>query len=135
MFNTPKSKMIMKNAKVASMSGFMVTAKAAGTSDLHWKYNAGHGTGWDKKLGTIRVQEPKVIQSSVAIGRGQGLSGRNNIKGCTIRPTRWISKNQNVASVNENGIIIGKRKGSAYIYAEFEGPLNTVNVKFKVEVR
>ena len=135
MFDSPKAKYIMKNAKVASMSGFIVTAKAVGTSDLHWKYNAGHGTGWDKKMGTIRVQEPKISSSSVSISPGQGYSGKGNIKGCKIKPTRWVSKNPGVATVNENGIVIGKKKGSTYICAEYEGPINTITVKFKVEVR
>ena len=134
LFKNPKSKYVAKNTKVASMSGFIVTGKGAGTSDINWKYNAGHGTGWDKKLGTVRVQEPKVNNSIITLSVGQGASGKGNIKNCTIKPTKWVSKNPNVATVNENGIIIGKKRGTTTIYAVYEGTLNTVSFNFKVNV-
>ena len=134
MFDGPKAKIYAKNTKAATLSGTTVTAKAAGTTDIYWKYDAGHGTGWDKKLGTIRVQEPRIVKSYMSVGVGRYASGWGNIKDCTVKPTRWASMNASIATVNSDGIIMGKRKGTTYIHAIYEGPMNIVYFRFQVNV-
>ena len=42
--------------------------------------------------------------------------------------------NASIATVNSDGIIMGKRKGTTYIHAIYEGPMNIVYFRFQVNV-
>ena len=83
----------------------VITATGAGSCDI--KVKVGNCTGWAE----VHVTAPSVSISSSSIYVGQkaqvSFSGGDGV--------RWSSSNSRVASVDANGVVTGKKKGSAII--------------------
>ena len=119
-----KVKWSSKNKSVAKVSKKgVVTAVKKGTAVIKAKVNG-------KKLYcTIYVENKGIAQSSIAVfkGRTYGLTtyGLSDIK--------WSTSNKAIATVDKNGLVTGKKKGTAIIYAVSGGKTYTCTVAVKNE--
>ena len=112
---TNKAKFKSSNKKVATVSRKgVVTGKKAGTAYITATYK-----GRTSKRVKITVAEISLNKTSLklAVGKTATLAAKYNKK--KVKPT-FKSSNPNVASVNKNGKIIAKKKGTATITATYK---------------
>lgn len=123
---TGKAKFTSSNKKVATVNAKgVVTAKKAGKTVITVK--AGKFT---KKV-TITVKKPslKLVKASASIKKGKTVAIR--VKATPAGKATYKSSNKKVATVSSNGVVKGKKKGTAVITVTCNG----LKAKFKVTVK
>ena len=109
-------------AKVNSKG--VVTAKQKGLATIKAKVNG------LKLRCEINVVNVGIDQNSIAVFIGQTY----NLKTYGLSDVKWSSSNKKIATVNENGVVSGVKKGTAYIYATSGNKKYSCTVASKYEI-
>lgn len=111
-----------KGVATVSKKG-VVTAEKKGTATITAKVNG-------KKLYcTINVVNKGIAQSSVAVYKGRTYQ----LTTYGISDIKWNTSNKTVATVNDNGLVTGVKKGTISIYAVADNKTYTCTVAVKGE--
>lgn len=117
------------NSSVATVSSNgVVTGKKAGTAMITVKAADGSGASASCNV-TVKAKTLSVNKTKVTLYKGKSTT----VKG-TASPGAKVSyttSNKKIATVNANGKITGKSKGSCKIYVKANGITKTVNVTVK----
>lgn len=97
---------------IVTVSSGIWTAKARGIATLTGKY--GKNTIKIK----VTVEKPIITRKQVTIYVGN--QARLRIVG-TTQPVKWKTKNKTIASVDSNGVVTGRKKGTTIVYATVRG--------------
>lgn len=117
------------SSRVASVNTYgKVTAKKAGTVKITAKVNGGEASC---KV-TVMKTKVSINKSYISIERGESL--QLSAKSSTKSPITWKSSHKSIATVDDNGLVIGIKPGESTISATSDGSTEVckVNVKFPV---
>lgn len=105
------------NAKVATVSGGVVTPKKAGKAVVSVKTNNGKKASVNIVVKPVKVKRV-AITGEVLMKRGQKqkLSAVCEPANATNQAVRWRSSKSRIAAVNSKGVVLARRKGKAVIY-------------------
>lgn len=86
----------------------------------------------EKKIstGSIRI----LGKQKVTIYKGTRRKLKVKVKNANASKVVWFSKNKKIVSVNKNGNIKGKKKGSTYVYAILKSNTTEKSIHAKVKV-
>ncbi|TAH67861.1 MAG: hypothetical protein EWM47_08665 [Anaerolineaceae bacterium] len=124
--NAKLPKWTSSSSRVASVNTYgKVTAKKEGTAIITAKVNNGEASC---KV-TVKKTELSINKSSISIERGESilLSATSSTKS----PISWKSSHNSIATVDDNGTILGKKPGETTITASSDGSKATCKVTVK----
>ncbi len=124
------------------IKGYVAAYKYVGNQKIELgRTLTGHSTLANYKKST-NPKSIKVNKTSVTIKKGKKftivatLTKQNNAKKLLSKdhcaPIRYVSSNSKIAKVDNKGVITGKKKGTAYVYAV---TIDGMNKKIKVNVK
>ena len=114
------------SSRIASVNSYgKVTAKKAGTATITAKVNNGEASC---KV-TVKKTEVSISKASISIERGESF--KLSATTSNNSPVTWKSSHISVATIDENGIVTGKKPGVSTITATADGSKATCKVKVK----
>ncbi|MBO6148155.1 MAG: Ig-like domain-containing protein [Lachnospiraceae bacterium] len=124
------------NKRIASVnkSGLM-RPKKCGEVDIIYEQRE-KGGAW-KQVGEslhIYVQRPKMEKKATVTHNATELSGYDYLSHTTYSPTRWVSSNKKVATIDKDGNITVHSPGSTLIIAEYKRGWNGTKKRYKTRL-
>lgn len=116
-------------ADVATVSRGTITAKGEGTATITATYE-GQKVEIEVTVSKADVLEADDDNISVKVGKKETITIKYNSKSVSGKDVKWKSSKTSIATVKD-GVVTGKKKGSATITAEYKGE----KVKIKVKVK
>lgn len=112
-----------KNKKIATVNkNGKIVGKAKGKTKIYAQVK-----GKSKKYTcTVTVKEVSLNYQKIYLNKGD--SQKLKVNGAKASDVQWKSKNKNIATVNKDGKVVGKKKGQTKIYATIYGKKLTCDV-------
>ncbi len=136
---TAKHRYRCKNKRIAKVSKEgILTPKKTGEVDIIVQQKV-KGEGWKQVGDNIHfyVQKPEMKKKKESVNLSVGsLDAHQFLSKTTFSPTKWISTNPEVATVDgSTGIITLHSTGSTYIIARYGNPKTGSNKKYKIKLK
>ena len=127
----------ISNEKVASISGSVLTAEKAGTVTVYGLIRSGsdYVIDPDSKGITFTIKTVSVTTDRVFINKGKKVDISEYFSAGGIKPDYYTSSKPKIAKVSSDGIVTGKKNGTATISAYYGTGSGQVRYQIKVKVK
>lgn len=133
-----KHRFTLDKKKLASINNKgILNPKKSGVVTLSYEQKV-KGGKWTKIGESVRmyIQMPAMLKKDkVSLSAGDKIDAYKYLGHTTYSPTKWMSSKESVASIDDNGIITLKKKGSAQIIAIYGEGKGSTKKKYKTALK